>query len=514
MNTRQTFLLISLLFAALIIRLYFFIPIQGSDDLGYNKAAHELATGAYQLKPQEFYLRFGMIVPMSLSLKLFGVSPLGSSLYLILCSLSLIVIVFIAGWYFFNPVIGWLAAILLTVFPLNIHAATELHTDLPMSLFLGLSFLHFVKAYEVTTTRSQVLWGLAAGVWGGIAYLTKIPAVLLFPGFVFFYALFTKRWIWPAMGSAIFGFGIFLLGEALIGFIKAGDPLFHLHAILQQAHMKDINETYAGWQSGLYTLLTVYPNMMFNVLTFENAYFGWYYYLATGGLILFRKQNRFDWFSHPLVIYTIVTFLILNFAVSNPSTLAPVQHHVPRTLDPLTLSCVIWAAVLLYQCTTRWRTFVLTMTALASMAHIWALKTDAEYATSSIRNAYHDVISKLDAGAGASIVTDSRSAAILRYLSGYTIEATPFEHYTDRETPPRAYIVVDAYRLAWLERYYGYQPDDIFIHPPDNWELVYRTIPENRASFREEWSRGNWIINPFMMVPDTQNSLVIFRVSS
>ncbi|MBI4552698.1 MAG: glycosyltransferase family 39 protein, partial [Candidatus Latescibacteria bacterium] len=267
MSRKQEFGLLGLLLlAGLAIRLSFFIPFQGSDDIGYNEAAYHLASGTYRLEPNLFYLRFGVILPMALSFKLLGVSPLASSLSLLVCSLLMIVLAYAVASHLFDRRVAWLAAILMAVFPLNVFSATEVHADLPMSLYLGLALLFILKADAAEDSRRQIAWGAASGVFWGVAYLTKIPALLTFPAFLVGYRLATKKRLGRILIPLAIGFLAVAAVEMTVYIVYTGDPLYQVHTILRQGHTQAIDRAYPDWRAGLKAVLTVYPDMMFNLL--------------------------------------------------------------------------------------------------------------------------------------------------------------------------------------------------------------------------------------------------------
>ncbi len=109
-----------------------------------------------------------------------------------------------------------LSTLIIAFNPFILAHSRIIHVDAPLAHFMFLSFLAFVLYLE----RGGWKWLIFSGLFGGLAVLSKTPAVLLGPILVvsgFFYALFpppgtSRRMRWQRFGVALLGWGIIAVG--------------------------------------------------------------------------------------------------------------------------------------------------------------------------------------------------------------------------------------------------------------------------------------------------------------
>src|SRR5579871_209772 len=71
---RQTAVMLAVLFVgALLIRLICYTGLIGSDDLTYFRFGQGIATGTYRLEAIHNALRYGLLIPLAASYRIFGV---------------------------------------------------------------------------------------------------------------------------------------------------------------------------------------------------------------------------------------------------------------------------------------------------------------------------------------------------------------------------------------------------------------------------------------------------------
>ncbi len=164
-------LLINLLFLTFRVFYVLLYPIDLSpEEAQYWDWSRHLDLSYYSKPPMVAYLNF-------LSTSLLGNTELGVRITPIVLSFLLSVVVF----FFVREVLDERVAFLASVFPnLLIGEAINsllMTTDAPLLFFWGLSSMLIYKAVQ---RNSLSLW-LGVGVFAGLAFLSKYPAVFLFP---------------------------------------------------------------------------------------------------------------------------------------------------------------------------------------------------------------------------------------------------------------------------------------------------------------------------------------------
>ncbi len=230
-EARPEFWLALIIIFALFVRLYFFIGLVSSDPqddgIYYNKA-YSIYRGTFSLgnydspvNPAEtFNFRFMINYPIAFLFHLFGPGEFSAGLWSLLCSLGTITCTFYLGKFFIDAKTGLMSSFLVSFFPLDVIYSTRILPDIVLAFFVILSLALFAKAM-----KGRGHFFLLSGVALGLAYLTKITALVFLPVF-FLWLLYKKEKIKP--------FAFFILGLLVVFSLEAawlwsetGDPLAH-----------------------------------------------------------------------------------------------------------------------------------------------------------------------------------------------------------------------------------------------------------------------------------------------
>jgi 4-amino-4-deoxy-L-arabinose transferase-like glycosyltransferase len=217
----HTLCLALLLLGALGLRLWFFHGIDSSDQITYSHLSYRLLGG--QWLGNSFYeasTRWGFLLPTAVIYRLFGVGEWSSTLWSMLLSLGTIVVGYRLGKYISGHRAGWLAALLIAIFPLEVAYAGQLMADVPLSFWLLLSLYWLVRGDDSGTLRIRGQYFFASGLALGMAYATKFVAILICPLFVLLIVIRRRiDWsqAWVACGFAIVFAAEFLLFEHYTG---------------------------------------------------------------------------------------------------------------------------------------------------------------------------------------------------------------------------------------------------------------------------------------------------------
>ncbi len=215
---------------ALLLRLVFFHGISPSDPFTYSKVADDIAQGHWNLTYSfEQTTRWGILFPLALSYKLFGVNNFSSTLFPLLTSLGTVVVGYFLAGFLGGMRAAILTALALAVFPLEIIYASQPMAESPLSFWLLLSLYYFVRADSASEIKQNRRFFLLCGIALGMAYATKFIAVLIAPFFLFVLLIRRRiQWQWSWIGV---GFLIVFLAEYCFFNFYIGNGLYRYDSI-------------------------------------------------------------------------------------------------------------------------------------------------------------------------------------------------------------------------------------------------------------------------------------------
>lgn len=321
-----SFLLLLICFA-LALRAIYFNGFSGSDDIDYNNTSFNLANGDFSIDSHHS-TRLGLILPTALAFKVFGFSEVSSVLFLLICSIANIVIAFAAGKIFFNENVGLLASSLMLFLPIDVTYATRLLPDLPLFTFVSVSGILFIYT-ETKAQRHRYSLSFLTGFCIGWAYLLKETAILVLLILCVWILILTMnskkfKTAWLFIGL---GFMFILLSEFGFYYYKTGNPFERILTVNNATPdiARWLDMTYNG---DLYKrLIYAIPHLLLR----GNDIFGFYFYLALGGMIyaLLNKSKELKYF----IFWFISLYLILNFSSTNLKSYIPLfashRHFYP-----------------------------------------------------------------------------------------------------------------------------------------------------------------------------------------
>lgn len=217
---------------AIAMRTLFYTGFFGSDEMVYVQTAVNIASGDWQASDYIGATRYGMNLPVALSIHLLGLSEGSANLWPFLCSIGEIAIIFVIARWLWNTRVAVLSASLLALLPLHVHFAGRMMADPPLAFFLTLSVALLLRA---TQSRSVVI-ALAAGLaWGGVFWTKESVALLYLPIFLtlgFYLLRFNGRWPWIFTGM-----GLALAANGVLMAYVAGSPM-HAFEVMKDAVVK------------------------------------------------------------------------------------------------------------------------------------------------------------------------------------------------------------------------------------------------------------------------------------
>ena len=228
-QSRDWLALLSVVALAALMRWLFFTGFFGSDEVTYIDTARKIASGDWTASGYIGATRYGMNLPVALSIGLFGLSEFSANLWPYLCSLGEVVLVFLIVNALFGLRAAVLGSLLLALLPLHVHLAGRIMADPPLGFFLTLSVGLILFARSNGRWWSYLLAGLA---WGGVFWVKEVVAVLYLPVFLAILLFVDRRWqgvMWALAGAALA-----VAANCALMWMVAGDPM-HLVSVLRRS---------------------------------------------------------------------------------------------------------------------------------------------------------------------------------------------------------------------------------------------------------------------------------------
>jgi 4-amino-4-deoxy-L-arabinose transferase-like glycosyltransferase len=295
--------ILALAFAsAFAVRWFCFTGVIGSDDLGYSYAADLLAHGNFQPIAHHWTNRLMTILPVALVYRLFGMQEWSTVITPLLASAASVPLLIAIGARLFSPAAGVIAGVLLMTFPVHVRYASVLVPEPVTEFLLLLGAWAYLRAGEQSEG-----WLYAAGVFFGLAYTGKEPAIFVGAAFVL-YNLLRRRW--KAAAWTVAGISTVIAVELSYFAAVTSDALFRFHALT--VHYVDPAVTAANADLP-YRLLKVYPRMML----IPNVHFGVHsaavLLLGAAGLALMKRRG----IALLLLLWAAIPWIYLNWGSSN-----------------------------------------------------------------------------------------------------------------------------------------------------------------------------------------------------
>jgi len=417
-NNKNFVYLTLILILALGIRLVFFTGIGVSDSLFFTKFAYEFSTKNVDFSQAHQASRIGLLYPVSILYKNFGVNEFSSNILVLLLSLSSIVLIYKFGKLLFNEKVGLLSAFLLSFFPLDVVYSTRLMTDLPSAFFVALAVYLFLKSEKTNKNPASNTYCFFSGLSLGIAYLIREFSLLIGLFFIIYIAYHKKIKI--SYFLIALGFVLMISVESFYFLQETGDPLFR-YTIMSSKWTDMIVETNMYGRGNLPFSLFHYPHIIFtdNLL----GLFYPFIFIAIFYLIANRKKEAYN-----LLFWFIPLLLYISFGSVSITRYLPIPA-TSRYLFMITIPGILLLSSFLSQNEPLIKKIlmpsIITLLIVSSIGYIYL--SEHRSSLDNIKNVYKNIKSLPK----KQIYTDERSVIMLNYLSGYkkNNNLKNFHHY-------------------------------------------------------------------------------------
>lgn len=339
--------LLLLIGLALLLRLYFYSGLSGSDDTIYAIRGLETSLGLWLPSDYVGDLRYGVNLPIAGFVTLLGRNMVGVHAWAMVCSLGEIVLVFLIARGLWGTRAAAFAALAMALTPLHIHAGGRALADAPLAFFFTLAFVSFYFAER--DQRTALYW--VAGLAIGFSWWIKPHAIVFCLAFLG-YAALTRTWRrewWFVFAGATLA----ILLEFGLFYGAFGDPFYALKAMVSGIDKNFVKQD-APWgdHAPLY-----YFRQMF--LDGRDMGFVPLLMLLAAGAILMRRSDRslsaggyaIYWVLALLAIFSFMPFSLSPFKLipkqDNYALMffAPVGLLAGRGLDLIRFSSIRWAMI-------------------------------------------------------------------------------------------------------------------------------------------------------------------------
>lgn len=469
-RARSHLVLAAVLAGALALRLIFFNGLLAEDDIVYWDAARGLRAGDYA---RVWYAtRHGLVVPLAFAQAWFGETERAAALVPLTYSLAEIVLAYALGRLYGGAAVGLTAAGLLAILPLAVMAATDLHRDLPLAVWLAAAF-YFVKRGEQSSRRRDA-WFLLAGLALGIAYVTKETAVMLA------LVLALRSW-W--LGTGVRGYtwlglgflAVFVADAAWFGWVT-GVPLYRFSTPVMSNYVAEgtrLSEPSFTWMLG-YLATLAWPlaggfGFSAGIFLLVLAALGW-------GL---RREPAVQ----ELAIWWVTVLLAISLVPVDLSFTRPAAPHFPRYLHPLLVPFVLTVALWLVGAFARrpwWRVAMVGAFGALALTATWTAHVDYGIWVAPAREAAR-LIARMPAG--TTVATDHTSAWLLRVLAPEIRARIVSYAELDRTASGPLLVLRDPAFLSTERRVQGDVPAAV-LAPPAGWEKLAEFSRPHRRGLR------------------------------
>lgn len=299
LKRKYPLLLVGISLFGVVSHFYFGLGIDLYDPAYYFKHAWEIANGTFEINGSVFWNRFGMLVPLSLLIKLFGISYWAALLWPLLCYLLLLFGIYRLLYSYSAPAAFFCAALVgLSYTFIWFNALIMPDTIMTGFAFLAMLLLWKMNHKPANEARNGLLFSLLLFA----AFVTKLTIIFLLPFILFVWfqnfrdKKLTRFWIWAA------GPGVLILLLYHLGYQIFADDFLLRYSGIENDHNVSEWSYYTASTQEIIERITYAPILLlFSDLTFSLPLL-----LAVPSLRLrVRQFHRLE------VFFTILLFILM-----------------------------------------------------------------------------------------------------------------------------------------------------------------------------------------------------------
>lgn len=356
-----SFLIILIALVALFESIFVIGPSYFGDDTVYLNLANSVFHGGFMQNAQIFSVRILNIYPIALFYLFGGVNNLTSAAWAISCFVGSIIVAFYLGKELYSKYAGFIAALLLSFFPLfNILSETPT-PNVPGAFFTGLAMLLLILASRKKSARLYFATGAIL-----VASILTTPLTGIMFGFVFIYLaveFFRKKFVLDKTTiNIVYGIILALVALCIFNLFNSGNPFITFTVtndvystagtpsegiLINQDLMyyfqamfpyNVVSTVQSALSSGILNPLSIWDKVYF-VSTNLGAFYYYAFVVCAIYLLLVRERR-----AYLPILWTILIFLFLEFGpiyISLDPFKYILSHRLERYLATLAIPLIV-----------------------------------------------------------------------------------------------------------------------------------------------------------------------------
>jgi hypothetical protein len=470
MKRKYLLILLLLLFLCLAVRLFNFVGIGTNDDVYYIQSARVLASGTSPFTCQIGF-RSGMVAPIAILLKVFGLNEIAFAAYPLVCSLVTCALIYLTAIRLWGIAPAVLAALLWIAYPLQIVFDTQLSpSDQQATCVAASLFFYSLVAKPVWSSKwAGLVFLILSGVFLGFAWLVNeifVTFVLIILPFIVIVRPKIRHLFWITAG-----FALVFCSELLIIKITTGSWFTRFACILNTE--KVITSNNDPW----YLPRTLFKVFGANPL-YEEGHFGiiWYLFIIASIAALFLKDKL------PLAL-ALGCWLWLGYLQWGGHLLLgePIAKYIRYVSMIVPLQCLILGVVLgrFIEKAKKFKPVIIILFIVLLVNLSWLGKKAVDLVKMHTED-YREIaryLLKLDLKRNDTVYTDFLSGDYLEiYTKGKLTILRPKlqenNFFTDMPEPQNGILVKDGSRAAVELTEYRSTMPQWYLSPPKYWQLL------------------------------------------
>jgi 4-amino-4-deoxy-L-arabinose transferase-like glycosyltransferase len=476
---RNLFILLLLLFLCGSIRLINFAGIGINDDIPYIENAKILAAGHNSITDvfNQIGFRFGMVLPLTLITKIFGVNDIAYSLYPLICSLITCALIYLTALKLWGRPAAVFASLLWIFYPLQIVFDTQLSpSNQHATCIIAAFFLYFYVTHGKTSISSSgfdsssrwrgPLLLILSGICLGFAWwVNEIFVTFIFVALPFLIIMRPKikhlLWIFT-------GFLLIIFIELIIVKISSGSFFSRFTCILntEAAVLSNKNLEYLP--------RTLFKLWHINFFQSEGR-FGiiWYLFIVLTIMAVFMK----DKIPLALALGCWLWLFYLQWGIQSPSG-TPVAKYIRYISMIVPLQCLTFGAVLQHftQYSKKLKVVIISLflILLIHSYYLGAKVVDAEKIWTYDFKELAGFFLNLKGEDNNIIYADEMTGLFIGVFSKGRLNIQLIDYLKDRNTLPKeGFLVKDGSRRVFEIQDYRKTMPQWYLSPPGYWQLLY-----------------------------------------
>jgi hypothetical protein len=345
MKQRNLIILLLLLLLCLACRLVNFVGIGTNDDVYYIQNAQILASGNTF---NQIGFRLGMVAPLALLYKVFGLNEAAFSSYPLICSLITCALIYLTAVRLWGIGAAIFACLLWIVYPLQIVFDTQLSpSDQHATCAVAALFFYFysttgktssaipsISRFNFSSRWKEPVLLIFCGICLGLGWMVNelfvtFPLVVL--PFLFLIRPKIKHLLW-----IITGFLFIMFLELLVVKISTGSWLTKFNCILETERIIPSNKDYGYLPRTLFKIWNTNP-------LYEEGHFGiiWYLFVIASISTLFLKEKL----PLALALGCWLWLAYIQWGIQSPEG-TPIAKYIRYISMIVPLQCLVFGAVL------------------------------------------------------------------------------------------------------------------------------------------------------------------------